>query len=210
VEATDAGLDGGIAVRISALCLIDDGRLGDRPLWGTAVRGGLLLDLARSGRVESTDDSIVIDERPTGFEPADRLLAAIGVEPERSLDEWLDERRIGLRDLAAANVASGRWTLRRGPLGLGRRYTDLARAQAVADLARKPDADAAGWAAADACVTAVAAAAGLLSRATGYSLPPSDAVIAASGSVAWLCSAVVDHLRLEAGRTVAAGPLTPF
>lgn len=56
--------------------------------------------------MESTDDSIVVDETPTGFAPADGLLAAIVVEPERSLDGWLDERRIGLREVADAAVTA--------------------------------------------------------------------------------------------------------
>jgi hypothetical protein len=72
------------------------------------VRGGLLLDLALAARVESTEDSVVVDPTPTGFAPADRLLAAVAVEPERSLDSWLDERRIGLRDVAEARAAA-RW-----------------------------------------------------------------------------------------------------
>jgi hypothetical protein len=203
-------LSGGVAVRISALCLSDDGRLGDRVLWDAAVRGGLLLDLALSGRVESTDDSIVIDETPTGFEPADRLLAAIGAEPERSLDEWLAERRLGLRDVVAANVASGRWTESRGVFGLGRRFADGAAGQTTADRRRSATDEPLGWSAADACVTAVAAAGGLLSRETGYSLPPSPAVVAATGAVSWLCEAVVDHLRLEAGRSAGVGMAGPF
>jgi hypothetical protein len=204
-------LSGGVAVRLSGLCLSGDGRLGERLLWDTAVRGGLLLDLGLSGRVESTDDSIEIDETPTGFVPADRLLAAIGAEPERSLDEWLAERRLGLRDVAAANLASGRWAERRGAFGLGRRYTDQEAAQTAADLRRAADDDPLGWSPADACVTAVAAAGGLLARETGYSLPPSPAIVAAAGPVAWLCEAVVEHLRQEAqGAAVPLGPVTPF
>jgi hypothetical protein len=60
-------LTGGVAVRVSALCLDSRGRLADRLLCGTAVRAGLLLDLALAGRLESEDDSIVVDGTPTGF-----------------------------------------------------------------------------------------------------------------------------------------------
>ena len=113
-------LSGGVAVRVAALCLDSGGRLAGRVLCGDAVRGGLLLDLALAQRVESTDDSVVVDPTPTGFGPADRLLAAIAVEPERSLDGWLAEKRLRLRDVADAAVTSGRWaaaarTVRAGP-----------------------------------------------------------------------------------------------
>src|SRR5688572_21663078 len=72
-------LSAGIAVRVSALCLDPRGRLVDNLLADTAVRGGLLLDLALAGRLESEEESIVVDGTPTGFAPADRLLAAIAV-----------------------------------------------------------------------------------------------------------------------------------
>jgi len=96
-------LTAGVAVRLSALCLDAAGRLGDYPLWHTAVRGALLVDLALAGRLAQTDDSIVIDATPTGFGPADALLGAIAVEPERSLDWWMTNGGVRLRDLAAAN-----------------------------------------------------------------------------------------------------------
>jgi hypothetical protein len=190
-------LSGGVAVRVAALALDGDGRLPDLLLTGTAVRAGLLLDLALSGRVESTEDSITIDARPTGFAPADRLLAAIEVEPERSLDGWLQERRLRIREVAAAAVAAGRWRATAGPFGLGRRYADLAVEVTAADRARC--ADAAGgpppgpWAAA---VTAVAVAAGLHDKGAGTAEHPPAAVVAATGRAAWLCAAVVDHLLL--------------
>jgi Golgi phosphoprotein 3 (GPP34) len=188
-------LAGGVAVRVAALCLDDRGRLPDRLLTGTAVRGGLLLDLALSGRVESSDDSITVDAAPTGFAPADRLLAAIEVEPERSLDGWLEERRLRVREVAGAAVASGRWRVSTGPFGVGRSYTDLAAEATAADRARC--ADRAGppprspW---DAAVTAVAVAAGL-AGAEAAERPPAP-LVAATGPAAWLCAAVVDHLLL--------------
>lgn len=83
-------LDHGVAVRLAGLCLDGKGRLNERLLASAAVRAGLLVDLGLAGRVESTDDSVLIDSTPTGFAPADLLLAAIAVEPERSLDDWLD------------------------------------------------------------------------------------------------------------------------
>jgi hypothetical protein len=206
-------LTGGVAARISSLCLGDNGRLSEMLLCGTAVRGGLLLDLGLAGRVESAEDSVVIDPTPTGFEPADRLLAAIAVEPERSLDDWLDEKRIGLRDIAAANVASGRWERRAGPLGLGRRYADLRPEDTNHDRARRPEDDVSPPAPADACVAAVAAAAGLQSPEVWFPGRRPDELLAATGPVAWLAEAVVDHIlvtgaryRSQAGALGAAGP----
>jgi hypothetical protein len=209
-------LSGGVAVRVAALCLQANGRLVDRALCGDAVRGGLLLDLALARRVESTDESIVVDPSPTGFGPADRLLAAIAVEPERSLDGWLAEKRLRLRDVADGAVTSGRWALRPGPLGLGRRYADLDPAETRRDLRRPASSAGAGWTPADACVTAVAAAGGLLDREVWFPERPADEVIAATGPVAWLCTAVVDHLLLAFERysrqagALGGGQLGPF
>jgi hypothetical protein len=209
-------LTGGVAARFASLCLDTSGKLSVMLLCGTAVRGGLLLDLALAGRVESAGDSVVIDPVPTGFAPADRLLAAIGVEPERSLDGWMDEKRIGLRDVADANVASGRWAGRPGPLGFGRRYTDLRPDETARDRTwRAEDATQPG-SPVDACVIAVAAAAGVQdveARAAGRRR---DEVLRATGSVAWLCTAVVEHVlltearyRAEAG-ALGAGTVGPF
>jgi hypothetical protein len=208
-------LSGGVAVRIAALCLSEQGRLSDKLLCGTAVRGGLLLDLALAGRVESAEDSVVVDPAPTGFGPADRLLAAIAVEPERSLDGWMDERRIGLRDVADANVASGRWARRPGPFGFGRRYEDLHAAETERDRGRSAD-DMQPWSRVDACVAALATAAGLhdLERWAPGRRP--DELLAATGPVAWLAGAVVDHVlaagaryRAQAG-ALGAGGVGPF
>jgi hypothetical protein len=203
----------GVAVRVASLALDSGGRLSDKLLVGIAVRGGLLLDLALAGRVESDADSVVVDPRPTGFGPADNLLAAIAVERERSLDGWLDEKRVRLRDVAEANVASGRWERRAAPWGLGRRYTDLRSGRTARDRAMLPSRTDASWTREDACVAAVACAAGLLERESGR---PRRDLILATGDVAWLCSAVVEHLlvadaryRAQAG-ALGAGPAGPF
>jgi hypothetical protein len=207
-------LSGGVAVRVAALCLDAGGRLAARTICGDAVRGGLLLDLALAQRVESTAESIVVDPTPTGFGPADRLLAAIAVEPERSLDGWLGERRLKLRDVADGAAASGRWELRPGPFGLGRRYTDLRRDETERDLRRQASAPEPDWSPADACVTAVAAAGGLLDREAWHPERPGGEVVAATGPVAWLCTAVVDHLLLAFERYTrqagALGQVGPF
>jgi hypothetical protein len=195
----NAQLTGGVAVRVSALCLTPAGRVADWSICGPAVRGGLLLDLALAGRVEQTEDSVVVDETPTGFVPADRLLAAISIEPERSLDGWLDERRIGLRDLVEANVASGRWVRHRLRFRPDT-YDDRALERTTADLTRDPAGPFDGWTPADACVTTIAAAAGLLGGRTGTPVPPGADLLAAAGSAGWLAEAVADHLLTTAQR----------
>jgi hypothetical protein len=194
---SSAQLPAGVAVRISALCLTGTGVLADRLMCDHAVRAALLLDLALCGLLESEDDAIVVDGRPTGFLPADRLLAAIAAEPERSLDGRLGERRVGrLEDVASANVASGRWRMARGgPLGLGRRYVDLHRAATEADRRRAAEPPTDGCSPAEACVSAVATAAGVLDLEVMFSEEPPEQVAAATGPAAWLCRPVVDHLR---------------
>ena len=206
----------GVAVRVSALCLAPDGHLSGLLLASDAVRGALLLDLALSGRLTSTEESIVIDPSPTGFDPADRLLAAITAESERSLDGWLSERRIGLRDVAEANSATGRWERRPGLLGLRPRYTDLQRDQTFRDLARGSSDWPGDATAADACVTATAGASGLLDPDHGLAEPPAAHVLASAGPVAWLCTAVTEYLeaagrryRAEAG-SLSGGAIGPF
>lgn len=207
----DEGLSTGVAVRLSGLCLDSRGRVSARFLHSDAVRGGLFVDLALAGRIESEDDSIVLDERPTGFDPADRLLAAVAAEPERSLDDWLGEHRLGLRDVAAANVASGRWRALGGlPLGR-RRFADTAPAVTATDLARRSTSPVEGCTPQDAAVTALAMAAGLLDREHGWSTPPPEPFLDATAPADWLCRVVVEHLRAASVRYAAeASSMVPF
>jgi hypothetical protein len=205
------GAVGGVAVRLAALCLDERSRLRDWLICGPAVRAGLLLDLALAGRIEQTEDSVVVDPTPTGFTPADRLLAAVEFEPERSLNGWLEERRIGLRHVVDAAVAAGRWQEWRGPLGFGRRYVDLAEERTAVDRHRLPADDPAGWTPQDAGVTAIAAVSGLLVP-LGSPERPTPAVVTAAGDAAWLCEAVVDHLEVLRIRFASqtAGLGSPF
>lgn len=191
-------LSDGVAVRLAALCLDSRGRLTDQLLHDDAVRGGLVLDLALAARLEMTDDSIVVDTTPTGLVPADRLLAAMGAEPERSLDGWLDERRIGLPDVVAPMVESGRWAANRRLLA-GRRYVDRRPADTTRDLGRRPAEWSPDWSAQDCCVAAVGAAAGLLDRQSGRPDDVPPALVRATG-IDWATVAVVDHLRSAADR----------
>jgi hypothetical protein len=181
-----------VAVRIAALCLDANGRLSERLICSAAVRAGLLVDLALAGRLEPTDDSIVIDPTATGFAPADRVLAAVAVEPERSLDGWLDERRIGLRDVADANVRSGRWESQRGLLPTGRRYVDRQPETTVHDRRLRADTPLEEWSPADAAVAGIALAAGLVAEPADPAA--AQMLLSRTGAARWLCEAVAEHL----------------
>jgi hypothetical protein len=188
-------LAGGVAVRLAALCLDDQGRLRDFLLWDAATRGALLVDLALAGRMTQTDESVTVDATPTGFEPADRLLAAMALEPERSLDWWIDHGGVEMADVAAANVASGRWTQERRLLQ--DRYVDRAPEITAEDLARNPDRPRAEWTPEQAALTALTQAAGSPGIRPA---PPSYELVALTGPVEWMCRAVVDHLGVAHSR----------
>jgi hypothetical protein len=188
-------LTGEVAVRLASLCLERSGRLRDYALWDTATRGALLVDLALAGRLTLTEDSVAVDETPTGFGPADALLAAIAVEPERSLDWWLDHGGVALADVAAAAVAGGRWAVHR--LLFRRRYTDLWEERADADRVRASGSPDDTWTPSTAAVVAIAAAAGAGGRRPR---PPDDELLAATGPLRWICQAVTDHLQVAHAR----------
>jgi hypothetical protein len=182
-------LASGVAVHFSSLCLGADGRLRDYAIWDAGARGALLVDLAFAARLAQTEDSVTVDERPTGFRPADRLLAAIAVEPERDLDWWLDHGGVGMPDLVEANVSAGRWSV--GRRLLVRRYTDVDPAAAVQDRARDPRRPEPDWTPETAAVMAIALASGAVEPPPD---PPDEALLALTGPVRWIVEAVVDHL----------------
>lgn len=183
----DVDLTDGVAVRLSSLCLDRTGRLRDFALWDVAARGALLVDLARTGRLTQDDDSVTIDGTPTGFGPADRLLAATAVEPEHSLDWWLDHGGVRMRDVAEANVASGRWVVRRRLLR--RRFEDPS-AVAAADRALDPRRPDDGWSPDTAAVMVLALACGALQPPE----PVVDGELSPTGPLRWICEAVTGHL----------------
>ncbi|MGY1692455.1 hypothetical protein [Geodermatophilus sp. SYSU D01105] len=76
--------DDSVSMRLACLAL-DRGRLTDDLVTPLAVRGALLVDLALRGRVAETAEAVEIDPLPSGFAPADRLLAGGG----KSLAELL-------------------------------------------------------------------------------------------------------------------------
>lgn len=190
-------LSTGVAVRVAAICLTDDGRLREFDIWDTAARGALLVDLARAGRLVDETDSIAIDVTRTGFVPADRLLAAMQVEPERPLNWWLDRGGVRMEDVADAAVEAGRWTVRRTLLG--RRYDavhPLGPHAAVEE--RGPDGGVPPDAAA---VTALATACGAWGRRPEAA---SEEDLAGCGPLRWICDTVTGHLQEAQRRNLRA------
>jgi Golgi phosphoprotein 3 (GPP34) len=175
-DVSEHDLTRGVAVRLSGHALDDSGKLRDYDIWDVAVRGALLVDLAFAGRVAHEEDSVVVDATPTGFEPADRLLAPIVVEPERPLDWWMDHGGVDLGDLVRDNVESGRWAAR--VTLVGRRYSVL-------------ETPAEGDDALAAAVEVIGDTAGITDRRPGE---PAEGPLERTGPVRWLCEAVVEHL----------------
>ena len=186
-----------VAARLAALSLDGKGRLTSQLLASAAVRAGLLVDLALARRLRLTADSIELDARPVGLQAADRLLLAMDAEPERTLDSWLDERRIDLGQVADSLAEAGAWTRHRTLLGL--RYRVGHPAQRTSDLQLDVESDDPPADVATAAVAVLAAVAGLVGEARTASprmarpaIPP--AALAATGAQEWIVRAAADHL----------------
>jgi hypothetical protein len=194
---SDVDLAAGVAVRLPALCLDRTGRLRTFDLWDDAARGAMLVDLAWVGRLTHEADSVSVDGSPTGFEPADRLLATIAVEPEHRLDWWMAQGGAGMHDLAEANVASGRWIVRRRLVG--RRFTDSSPVSAT-DRALNPRRPDDTWSPETAAVMVL----GLACGAFGRPEPVAERGLAATGPLRWICEAVTAHLDAAHRRNLRA------
>lgn len=186
-------LTAGVAVRVSALCLDRRGRPSPLLICSAAVRAGLLLDLALAARITQTASAIDVDATPTGFAPADELLEGVLAEPDRPLDGWLDDRRLTLGDVVAANEASGRWRRRRRVLRRDT-YVDDAEDVTWADRSHSPELPPAGSDPVEACVTVVLAASGLLDRRHGFPVEVPAGLLDAAGDARWLAEHVAGHL----------------
>ncbi|MGY1804065.1 GPP34 family phosphoprotein [Blastococcus sp. SYSU D00922] len=190
-------LSEGVAVRLAAICLTDDGRLREFDIWDTAARGALLVDLTRAGRLADEHDSISTDLTPTGFPPADRLLAAIEVEPERPLAWWLDHGGVRMEDVADAAVTAGRWAVRRTLLG--RRYEDL--------HPLDTDEPTEGWRPDEGLQPEAAAVTALATACGAWGRRPEEVAeedLAATGALRWICETVTGHLHEAQRRNLRA------
>ncbi len=179
----DDDWDDSVSMRLAALAL-DRGRLTDDLVTALAVRGTLLVDLALRGRVRDTEDAVEFDDPPTGFAPADRLLAE-----SASLTDLLRGGRVDQQDLAAEHLQRGSWTARRRLLGT--RYVDhrADRTQADEQLLEEPTRE--GWTPQDASLAAIAGTLGLLATPRERA---GEELLAHTEPVRWLVDVVVEEV----------------
>jgi hypothetical protein len=185
--------DDSVSLRLAALAL-DRGRLTDDLVTALAVRGTLLVDLALRGRVRDTEDAIEFDDPPTGFVPADRLLA----EGAGSLTDLLRRGPVDQRDLAAEHVRRGSWTVRRRLPGT--RYDDGRADPTAADERALAAPQRSAWTPEDAALAAVAGTLGLLATPRERA---GEELLAHTGPVRWLVDPVVE----EVDRAITRGRL---
>jgi hypothetical protein len=186
--------DDSVSMRLACLAL-DKGRLTDDLVTALAVRGALLVDLTLRGRVTETADAVEVDFEPSGFAPADRLLA--GGAP--SLIQMLTAGPVDQYDMAAEHLRRGSWSLERR--FLGRRYIDHRADRTGEDEQALKSRPGRGWTPTDAALTAIAGVLGLLP--TGRTLP-TDSLLEATGPARGIVEMVVDEVnrRVVHGRAV--------
>jgi hypothetical protein len=176
--------DDSASMRLAALAL-DRSRLTDDLVTALAVRGTLLVDLALRGRVRETEDAVEFDDPPSGFTPADRLLA----EGADSLTDLLRGGPVDQQDLAAEHLRRGSWTVRRRLLST--RYVDCRADRTVADEQALEEPRRQEWTPEDAALAAVAGTLGLLATPQERA---GEELLAHTGPVRWLVDLVVDEV----------------
>lgn len=186
--------DASVALRLASLAL-DRGRLADDSATGLAVRGALLIDLALRGRIIESKDEIQFDTGPTGFAPADRLVA----KGAPSLSELLHKGAVDQKDLATEHLRRGSWSLRRR--WLGQRYIDHRADQTSTDEQALESTLCKDWTAADAALAALGSVLGLLSSPRSL---PTEELLALTGSARWLVEVVVAEINqsIVSGRSM--------
>jgi hypothetical protein len=186
--------DDSVSMRLACLAL-HKGRLTDDLVTALAVRGTLLIDLALRGRLTQTADAVEISRGPSGFPPADKLIA----DGASSLAEWLRCGPVDQYDLAAEHLRRGSWTLKRRLLL--RRYEDHRTDRTIEDRRAMESPPGRDWKPTDAALVAIASVLGL--ARTGRSLP-TESLLEATVDVRWLTEFVVDEVnqRVVLGRAV--------
>jgi hypothetical protein len=203
----------GVAARIAALCLDDDGCLRGDAYLTIAVRGGLLVDLALVGRLEQTEDSVELDPTPVGWPPTDAALAELDALDGRSLDWWLGHSHLGPVDVAVALVQDGIWEEAGGHGSARRRcFTERNLEPGLRDLALLEGSQAPG-SSEDAAVLAIIDASGVPDLRDPVSTV--EPLLAGAGPVRWVCELVTAYLNTVrategAVRSATAGQLRPI
>ncbi len=191
----------------------DSGKLRHTGVLAEAMRGALLIDLARAGRLNENGPGAQVDTTPTGFGLADELIRAVEEHPTRNLRIWMQRGVPHLHEFIAELVADGFWTVERRDLTLAAHYRDSSAAryqalfEAIAAVVRGEHAPA------DPRQAALAALATVTSLVDpGPSLQhPSPALLEASGDLRWITTQVTDFLldaQAEDGAAGAANTIT--
>ena len=180
----DDDWDDSVSMRLAALAL-DRGRLTDDLVTALAVRGTLLVDLALRGRVRDTEDAVEFDDPPTGFAPADRLLA----QGAASLTDLLRRGQVDQEDLAAEHLRRGSWTARRRLVGT--RYVDHRADRTAVDERALEEPQREAWTPGDAALAAVGSTLGLLATPRERA---GERLLAHTEPVRWLVDLVVDEV----------------
>ena len=180
----DDDWDDSVSMRLAALAL-DRGRLTDDLVTALAVRGTLLVDLALRGRVRDTEDAVEFDDPPTGFAPADRLLA----QSAASLTDLLRRGPVDQEDLAAEHLRRGSWTARRRLVGT--RYVDHRADRTAGDEQALEEPQREAWTPDDAALAAVGSTLGLLATPRERA---GEQLLAHTEPVRWLVDLVVDEV----------------
>ena len=195
--------ENGVAARITALCLDDDGDLRWDTYLAIAVRGGLLVDLALGGRLEQTEDSIDLDSTPTGWPPADAALGELSSLDDQSLDWWLGHSQLGPDDVATALVQDGSWEeVERRAWQRRRRFTERDPQAGLEDLALLEGIRAA-QSIEEAALLSIIDASGIPELRDPAPMRPE--VLEAAGRVRWVCELVADFIHTAQEASRAAG-----
>jgi hypothetical protein len=103
----------------------DSGKLKHDNVIAEALRGALLIDLARLGRLTHDDAGTQVDTTPTGMAQADELLHDVDTHPKRSMEVWLQRGEVHLHEFIAELLADGLWTVKRHGINANHaRYVD--------------------------------------------------------------------------------------
>ena len=114
-----------------------DGRLEHAPALAQALRGALLIDLTRMGRLTSGPEGTEVDTSPTGWALADTALRDIDDHPTATMERLIQHGRPHLDEFVDELVTTGVWRIARAGISAShRRYEDTGAATFQSMLAR--------------------------------------------------------------------------
>jgi hypothetical protein len=181
-----------VATRLVRLCLHPDGALLRSPLLAATTRAALLADLALHEALTTSASGLGLDTTPTGFTPADNLLAAVAAEPDKTMEWWVRRGTDAVHDVVADLLATGMWT--RQLTRFARRYRDGDPASVKIDAERVRDVLEGGTprAASTAVLATLIGVVGTDDHPGGQH--PIDSDLVACGAAGWLMGELIDYL----------------